>query len=156
MINKKIKLYILFSAVCISSCSRQLLTNKETSAVGSVYAECLDQNAWDTLFNRYSVNDINDTLFSEALIEMNNLYGGGIILYLQSDPVELIAISTGIYSVRYIYNPKLSSEILNGFTLIDSEKKRILNRVQRLLMEFQCEEGKEQSLKKIKSREEIK
>lgn len=150
----KLLVLLFFTVSIILSCSRQLLTNKETSAVGSVYAECLDQSAWDTLFNRYSVNDINDTLFQEALIEMNNQRFSCRILYLQNDPVELIGISTEIFAVRYVYSPKLSSEILNGFKLSPSEKNRILNRVQKLLLEFQCKEGQKESLKKIKERKE--
>jgi hypothetical protein len=41
--------------------------------------------------------------------------------------------------------------ILDGLSaeLKESEKKRILNRVQKLLMEYQCEEGKNESEKLI-------
>jgi hypothetical protein len=154
---KTIKMNKLFynTSVLISlilfSCDDPFV-NKKTSEIGSIYAECLDKNAWDTLFSRYSINNIKDTIFAEALIEMNNQHFGCRILYLQDDPVELIGAD--YYSVRYVFNPKLSSEILNGFTLWDSEKNRISNRVQKLLMEFQCKEGKEQSLKEIKSRKE--
>jgi hypothetical protein len=148
-----IKALLFIIVLSFSSCLDQAFINKETSAIGSIYGECLKKDAWDTLFTRYDVNNVKDSLLKEVLTEFENQPFRPYVLYLQ-DPEEFIGISTDKYMVRYVYNSNLSSKVLDGFMLNDSEKNRILNRVQKLLMEFQCEDGKIQSLDEIKRRKE--
>lgn len=144
---------LYFIAIILSSCLNRAFVNNETSAIGGVYAECLEKGAWDTLFLKYSINKIHDPSLEEILVEFKSKPFNTDILYLD-EPKELIAISDDRYMVRYLYNPKLSHKILDGFMMEQKEKNRVLNRVQRLLMDYQCENGKVQSLNSIKEREE--
>ncbi len=68
-----------------------------------------------------------------------------MFLFFQDEPKELIAVEYS--TVRYVYNPKIRSEILDGLSpeLSDEEQKRIRNRIQSLLISFQCMEGKDES-----------
>lgn len=148
--------FLIFTVVIVqlcSSCLNNSSINKETSAIGGIYAACLKKDAWDSLFVRYDVSNIKDSLFKEALIQFENKPFNSYVLYFQN-PEELIGISTDKYMVRYVYNPDFGGKVIDGFLLTDSEKNRILNRMQRLLMEFQCDEGKKQSLNEIQQRKE--
>src|SRR5690554_6622273 len=145
---------LIIIIIISSSCTTQLFTNKSTSAIDDMYAQCLKNDAWDTLFARHNVESIKDSVLIEALLEIKDMPFDTYVLYMQDNPVELIAISTDKYMVRYVFNPKLRNKVLDGYMLNDSEKNRILNRVQTLLMEFQCEEGIGQSLNAIKKRKE--
>ena len=135
----------------IHSCARFLI-NKESPIIGSVYGECLENHAWDSLFSRFSTKKIKDTIIYDAFLEFDNQVFKCDVLYFEEEPLELIGIDSDM--IRYVYNPNVSSEILSGFNLEEKEKNRIANRVQSLLIEFQCEEGRKQSLKKIKERKE--
>lgn len=145
---------LIFVLIISLSCTTQLFTNKSTSAIGSMYGQCLKKGAWDSLFVRHNIDNIKDSVLIEALFEFENMPFETYILYMQNDPVELIGISTDKYMVRYVFNPELRSKVLDGYMLNESEKNRILNRVQMLLMEFQCEDGVKQSLNAIKKRKE--
>jgi hypothetical protein len=67
------------------------------------------------------------------------------VIYFEQGPKELIGVDYS--SIRYVFNPLISNQILDGLSpkLNEVEKKRIRNRVQNILMEFQCAEGKKEA-----------
>lgn len=137
--------YYVLLALIFSSCYG---VNKKTSEIGDLNTDCLDSNAWDNLILKHSVTNITDTLFIESLESLKNRTFKTDILFFEDYPKELIAVAEDHYSIRYVFNPKISSQVLDGLSskLNESEKKRIRNRVQKLLMEYQCSKGKQESL----------
>lgn len=120
--------------------------NKETSEIGILNSTCLDDSAWENLTSKYSIQLIEDSIFSKGLIDVRNHFiKPAYILYFNEEPKEIIGCD--YYSVRVVYNPSLSEMVLSGLSpsLSDDEQIRIRNRVQQALTEFQCEKGKLES-----------
>jgi len=130
-------LFLLFSCYGV---------NEKTSSIAPLNTECLSKVAWFKIKSRYSVKNIKDSKFIDALEDINNESFSTDVLYFKNKPEELIAIATDHYSVRYVFNLNIDDNILNGFQLSEKEKKRIQKRIQFLLMEYQCEDGKKKSL----------
>lgn len=135
---------ILLISLLASSCGN-LFVNGETSEIGSIdpYTYCLEKNTWDTLQQFYSINEVKDSSFNSAITKMKNHWiSPDYILYFKDNPEEIIACE--YYEIRLLYNPKLSSEILDGLdvTLSDSEQVRVRNRVLSLLSNYACDKGK--------------
>jgi len=66
------------------------------------------------------------------------------LIYFSHSPEEVIAISSDHYSIRYVYNPKISDQVLDGFSksLNESEKDRILKRIESVLEKYGCKKNK--------------
>lgn len=127
--------------------------NERTSEIGSLNTECLGKNAWTEIGRRHSTAGLTDSLFVEAIEELKRQPFKTEVLFFESSPKELIAVSDDHYSVRYVFNPAISDQVLDGLSapLSPAEKKRIRNRVQELLMDYQCEEGKRKSQELMKT-----
>lgn len=125
--------------------------NKKTSEISTLNNICLAPNAWLEINKDYSTDYITNPKLIEVLDGFRNEPFTTEVLYFKNNPEELIAISTDHYGIRYVYNPKISDQILNGLSpqLNEMEKKRIHKRIQTLLMEYQCEKGQKESLKAI-------
>jgi hypothetical protein len=121
--------------------------NEKTSWICDLNTTCLNDNAWAKILQKYSTDSIKDTMLLEKLKDFKNQPFQTDVLYFKDEPIELIGFE--YYGIRYVYNPKISNQILNGLSpqLNDIEKERIHKRIQTLLMEYQCEEGKAESLK---------
>jgi hypothetical protein len=120
--------------------------NSKTSQIGDLDDTCRDKNAWSELTEIYSVDSTTPPEFIEAIDRVRNHHTKPeYILYFEDEPREVIG--SDYYSVRVVYNPNLSNQILDGLTpkLSDKEQVRIRNRVQKVLMEYQCEKGKKKS-----------
>ena len=141
-------MYLIFLLLIMSGCYG---INRNTSEIENLNTDCLNANTWHALNEKYSTQTINDTAFIKALNYIENDIFKVDVLYFESSPRELIAVAKDHYSVRYVFNPNLSPYVLDGLSpeLNKDEKKRITNRVQRLLMNYQCSEGKEESRKKM-------
>ncbi len=141
-------IYLCFVAILLQSCYG---INEKTSGISTLNTNCLSSNAWDEIKKEYSTDDITNPKLIERLKRFENQPFTNEVLYFKNNPEELIAVSTDHYGIRYVYNPKISNQILNGLSpqLKDKEKKRIHKRIQTLLMKYQCEEGKAESLKAI-------
>ena len=119
--------------------------NEKTTEIGMLSNDCMDENAWKEIAIEYSVEDIRDSLFLSKLNVIRNKAFETEIYFFSDPPKELIAISKDHYSIRYVFNPFLSNKVLSGLSskLDEKEKIRITNRIQRVIMNYQCSEGKE-------------
>jgi len=130
----------LFTAL-LTSCYE---VNRETSEIGSMAPECLSEDAWKDAMKKYPTEKITDSVFLEGLKQVQNHFiKPDYILYFDQEPKEIIGCDW--YSVRVAFNPKIFDFAsvcgLSG-ELSDKEQIRIRNRVFKVLMEYQCEEGK--------------
>lgn len=118
--------------------------NENTFEIGDLNTDCLDKHAWKELLQKYNTENIEDTMFIEALKDLKlEPFRTEVLYFRDTYPKELIAVSEDHYSVRYVFNPSISKVILDGLSseLSEKEKKRIRNKIQLLLMEYQCKEG---------------
>ena len=118
--------------------------NERTTEIGSLNSICVKKGAWTEIVQSQSTQNIKDSIFADALQKIKGKPFTTEVLFFHKDPQELIAVDNGHYSVRYVFNPAISKQVLDGLCseLSDLEKKRIRNRVLKLLIEYQCEEGK--------------
>lgn len=141
--------YIFFVILIFSSCSYGV--NKENSQIGDLNSKCLDANTWDRMTEIYAFDDISDLTFLKGLYDIEEHFiKPEYVLYFDDLPKELIGCDS--YSIHAVYNPEISEDVLDGLSLelSDKEQIRIRNRVQKALMEFQCEEGKKESTEWMK------
>lgn len=128
--------------------------NERTSEIGTLTSTCLDDSVYAILEEKYSTKNILDPEFLSALEKMKTPQSlSTVFLYFDTLPREIIAIDESYYFVRYVYNPELYPYPVSGLpdVLSNKERKRIVNRVQGLLMEYECDKGKEESLRIMKS-----
>jgi len=117
--------------------------NPETSQIGDLNDKCLEKNAWKKMVELYSIKNITDTNFLKKVDDVKNHFiKPDYILYFSEIPKEIIGCD--YHSIRAVYNPQTADQVLSGLSpqLSDKEQIRIRNRVQKALMEYQCEEGK--------------
>ena len=141
----KLALYISIYFVCSCFIGCGYGINEKTTQIAYINNTCLKKNAWDTIINIYSTKKITDSLFLDAVSNFKNTSFPVSVIYFEQEPKELIGIDYS--SIRYVFNPSISNQILDGLSpkLKEEEKKRIRNRIQKILMEYQCEEGKKEA-----------
>ena len=139
------KKILVVSISLLTACSYGI--NESTSEIAYINNRCLSKNAWDSIISINSVDKIKDSIFLKALVDFKDVSFPVSLIYLSQEPKEIIGVTYS--SVRYVFNPKIDSTmILDGHSagLKEEEKKRIRNRVQKLIMEYQCEAGKKEAL----------
>ncbi|MCU0438185.1 MAG: hypothetical protein MUC49_09725 [Raineya sp.] len=143
-------LYVLMIAIMLSSCYG---VNERTSHIGALSSFCLPDSIEYFLQKEYSVNTLRDQKWIDKCNSFRNKPFPSIVIYFNESPKELVGIAQNFHTVRYVYNPNIRNQILDGLDsdLSDKEKKRILKRVQLALIKYQCEKGKEQSINYIKN-----
>lgn len=146
---KYMKIHFLVALFLLQSCYG---VNEKTSHISDLNTNCLSEEAWSDINNAYSINKVIDSVWLEKLKDFENQPFPTEVLYFSEKPQESVGIATDHYSVRYVYNPQISDEILDGLSreLHEKEVKRIGARIQTLLMQYQCEKGKQESLELIK------
>ena len=120
--------------------------NEKTSEIARLNDFCLKKGARDSIANKYSIKEVKDSVFISAISNMNDQPFPVIVIYFNKGPKELLGL--GHYPcVRYVFNPLISDQILDGLSseLSEKEKKRIRNRVQKILVKYQCEDGRKKS-----------
>ena len=124
--------------------------NEKTTHISFLNTSCLEENAWDSIKIKYSANAIVNKEFVNAIADFRQMSFPVSVIYFSDEPKELIGVEYA--SIRYVFNPKISNQVLDGLSpdLSEDEKKRIRNRVQQLLMHYQCEEGRKESLEFMK------
>lgn len=134
---------IYFMYCCLIGCGYGV--NDKTTQISYINNTCLKKNAWDTIIHIYSTKRITDSIFTNALSDFKNTSFPVSVIYFEQEPKELIGVDYS--SIRYVFNPLISNQILDGLSpkLNESEKKRIRNRVQKILLEYQCSEGKKEA-----------
>lgn len=147
MINDKSVRYmrykgILFCLWLVVGCSSNFV-NERTSKISSIDNTCLDSDVWEFLSENYSLDSTTSSQFIHGAKLISKEPFSTEVYFFSDSPSELIAISKNHYLVRYVYNPKISSEVLNGFSqeLNVKERKRIMRRLYSVLNKFQCDDG---------------
>ncbi len=120
--------------------------NEKTTQISYINNTCLQKDAWDSIKAKYSTKNIHDTIYLQALSDFKNVPFPVSVIYFDQEPKELVGVEYSV--IRYVFNPKISDQILDGLSpeLNNKEKKRLRNRVQQLLIPYQCEEGKEEAM----------
>jgi hypothetical protein len=138
--------YILILLI-LASCYGE---NEKTSRISYLNTNCISSNAWDDIKEKYSTESMVDSVWLKAVHAFEEKPFPTTVLYFKENPEELIGVEYS--SVRYVYNPKIKDQVLDGLSsdLSDKEQKRIRNRVQNILMEYQCEAGKKEALELMK------
>ena len=149
---KKIKTHIvlLFSILLVSCYG----VNKETSEIFDLSVCCNDKKeTWPLIFKEYATQKSNDQDVNEILKKFKNQIHETDVIYFKEYPQEYIGISENRMFVRYVYNRKISNEVLNGLSLklSESEKLRIGLRVIGLQMNSLGEEGRKEAAIIIKT-----
>lgn len=142
-------IYILTLSISLGGCYYGV--NSETSQIGNLNDKCLDKDAWTKMTELYSIENINDSNFVKKVDDVKNHFiKPKYILYFDESPKEIVGCD--YYFVRAVYNPKIADQVLSGLSpqLSDNEQVRIRNRVQKALMEYQCDEGKLESTEWMK------
>ena len=132
---------ILFTLLLfmISSCYG---INERTSAIADINYACDDAD-WDKMRVDHSIDTIEESSFKSKIRAFNAMPFETELFYFNESPKEIIAISTDHYQIRYIYNPNLSSTVLDGYsTKLDQEEvDRISKRIYAMLKKYGCEEN---------------
>lgn len=117
--------------------------NEKTSGISSINYSCPDSQ-WDSILKDYSVDRITDSSFSKKISSFRTQPFATKLIYFDQEPKEIIGVSKNYYQIRYVYNPELSSEVLNGFSkkLTPDEVERISKRIYTLLEEYGCKENR--------------
>ena len=139
------KKILIVSISLLIACSYGV--NESTSEIAYINNKCIAKNAWDSIISIHSVDKIKDSIFFKALVDFKDVSFPVSLIYLSQEPKEIIGVTYS--SVRYVFNPKIDSTmILDGHSIVlkEEQKKRIRNRVQKLLMEYQCEAGKKEAI----------
>src|SRR5690242_2260297 len=128
--------------VFLTGC-KDRFSNKRTSRIYDLNVECVRDSAWTFLRNNYPVENVDDEKFLSALADFKPLQNvfSVEIFYFKEGPQELIAVSSEHDCVRYVYNPQISKNILNGLSpaLSKKNKERVGKRIQDILKRYQCE-----------------
>ena len=138
---------LLLYSLLISLTGCHYGVNEKTTIIGSLVTNCLEDGAWNSIKNEYSSENIDDPLFLSKIEKFKSEPFETELLYFTNKPREIIAVSRDHYSIRYIFNPNISSQVLDGLSLklTETDKKRIRNRVQKVLMNYQCDMGKKKA-----------
>ncbi len=109
---------------------------------------CCAKDAWIQILNEHKVENVENKDVINILKEFRNQPFPTDVIYFKDYPEEYIGISENYQFVRYVYNKKLSNEVLDGFSekLKNSEKIRIGLRINALLMSRLSEEGRKESI----------
>jgi hypothetical protein len=137
---------IIIQIALFSSLSSCYGVNSKTSEIGDLDDTCLEEGAWDKLTENYAVDSTTPKEFASAVYSVKGHFiHPKYVLFFKEEPMEVVGCD--YYSVRAVYNPKLSKDVLHGLSpkLSDDEQVRIRNRVQKALMEYQCDKGKKKS-----------
>ena len=104
--------------------------NKKTSEIGTLNYVCSD-NVQIEILNKYTTDKITNSILKSKVGEFKTMPFETNILYFESGPTEIIAISKDWYSVRYVYNPDISMRIQNGLgnSMNEQHKNRIMGRI---------------------------
>lgn len=128
-------------SILFSSCYG---VNEKNSSIFKL-SICCSSKAWIKIYEEYKIVNGKDLVI---LNKFKTQPFPNHVLYFKEFPEEYIAISENHEFIRYVYNKKISNEIIDGFSpeLKDSERIRIGLRVSSLLMSNLSEEGRRESI----------
>lgn len=125
---------LILTLAFLSSCLYGI--NEKTSEIGTINWVC----NWAHFENKYSTARLEDSLFISKLSEFKQMPFPNKVLYFDTHPKELIGISEEYYQIRYVYNPRISDQVLDGLSpqLLEVEKQRIQNRMDSIFKANGC------------------
>ncbi len=125
--------------------------NKRTSKIRHLDAYCIDKKSWNAIKQKYQLDSLDSDSSHYVLNKFAQQPFPNFVICIDKTNSEFVGISEDHYLIRYYYNPKISSKVLNGFSkkLTDSMKDDLHIRVLTILMEYQCKEGKIRTIKII-------
>lgn len=138
--NMKTYFILTVSILTLASLTSCLYgVNEKTSEIGTINWVC----HWTEFENKHSTAHLEDSLFVGKLSEFKQMPFPTKVLYFDSYPKELIGISEEHYAIRYVYNPKIADQILDGMSpqLTKVEKRRIQTRMDSALKAFGCKQN---------------
>ncbi len=112
--------------------------NENSSEIGSINYNC-SSSGWNQIFSKFSTSYFSDNVTKQIVEDFNNMPFKVDLIYLK-EPAEIIGISEDRYTIRYLYNPNISNQILDGLSsqLTESEKERIQTRMVKIFEEHNC------------------
>ncbi|ALM48415.1 hypothetical protein AMR72_05585 [Flavobacterium psychrophilum] len=136
---------VLFSFAAIS-CDGFFI-NKKTSEIIHLSSCCNSDSTWTKIYNTHRIENSENAEIREIIAEFKRQPFSNTVLYFKDYPEEYIGIGDGGSSIRYVYNKKISSQVLNGLSpeLSESEKLRIALRVNSILFNYVGEESRKES-----------
>jgi hypothetical protein len=110
--------------------------NEKTSEIGTINWVC----DWDRFEQLYSIERLMDSAFIRKLPEFAQMPFPTKVLYFEGAAHELIGISENHYQIRYVYNPRIADQVLDGLSpqLPEAEKQRIQRSMDSILRDFGC------------------
>lgn len=116
--------------------------NERTSAIADINYSCMNAD-WDKMRTDHSVENIKDSSFIRRIHDFMTQPFATELFYFEEAPKEIIAISTDHYQIRYVYNPSLSNQVLDGYSkkLDKNEVDRISKRIYSMLEKYGCNEN---------------
>ena len=134
---------LLLLAVC--SCNGSFV-NSETSQIGNLNGVCVDTNVMKKLGRKFSIDSLKDSVLLLKVKQIKEHFiHPEYVLYFDEEPIELVGCD--FYSIRNVYNAKISEQVLDGLDIVlsNDEQVRIRNRVLKEYLKFQCDKGKNQT-----------
>lgn len=134
--------YKLKSFLVISLFTSCYGINKKSSEIASLNYDC-GTYEWNQILSDFSTSYFSNNITKQAVEDFKNMHFKVDLIYLE-EPHEIIGVSEDHYTIRYIYNPIISDQILDGLSsqLTKSEKQRIKNRIARIIEEYGCNTNK--------------
>lgn len=129
-----IGIILILAIAFLSSCVYGV--NEKTSEIGTINWVC----NWTEFEKKFSTANLKDSLFASKLSEFKQMPFPTKVLYFDSFPKELIGISEEHYKIRYVYNPTIADQVLDGLSpqLPEFEKQRIQTRMDSTLKANGC------------------
>ena len=144
---------IFISTVIILLLSSCYGVNEKNSYIFTLSNCCNSDEIWKDIISKYSPNELHDSNSQDIVKDFKSQPFRTFVIYFDDEPKEYIAISENNRFVRYVYNTKISTKVLNGLSplLSKSEKIRIGLRVNSLLFNELSEEGRKESVILLKN-----
>ncbi|HEX8351167.1 MAG TPA: hypothetical protein VF598_14485 [Hymenobacter sp.] len=130
------RIYLGLIALLLQACYG---VNERTSEICDInQVISLTDSAWSVIFKNHNPDSIKNSDLIKKSEEFKEQPFSTDVLYFKSNPEELIGIDPNHYSIRYIYDDKISDQVLNGLSpqLQKKEKQRICKRIHTLLEKY--------------------
>lgn len=148
---KNLLLIIVCAFLCIilNSCYG---VNEKNSYISSISTSYKSGVIWTDLFNQYQPKDTTSKDVSRIIEEFKSQPFTTKIIYFEEEPSEYIGISENGRFIRYVYNKKIEDQVLDGLSsnLSDSEKMRIILRINAFIFNHLNKEGQYETMQNLK------
>ncbi len=143
--HKKYSIILISAFLLLSSCYG---INEKNSYIFTLSNCCNSDIMWKEIFLKYKPEGTHTVEVQGILSDFKSQPFKTNIIYFKDEPEEYVGISENGRFIRYIYNKKISKQVLNGLTpkLDDSEKIRIGLRINSILFNYLNEDGRRESV----------